>query len=192
MYSESRMCQNGQCTQVGTYARAAGPPGLALWHEPSRQIGRASDDVQTLFYAQPSAGMPDSCMAREWKKSRLGSLPMLPSACASSMSPVASRGGIAIQSWTRWRCWSCMVRIPAMPRHSRVRTKHSRLICMRTWCTQPTRYLYEYTREMTSLNSCILMLNGQQRCRSATTQNKDRHFVDRGRYIQGCKSVTSR
>ncbi|UKZ62281.1 uncharacterized protein TrAtP1_003531 [Trichoderma atroviride] len=79
VYSESRMCQNGQCTQVGTYARAAGPPGLALWHEPSRQIGRASDDVQTLFYAQPSAGMPDSCMAREWKKSRLGSFPMLPS-----------------------------------------------------------------------------------------------------------------
>lgn len=94
---------------LGRYirARTAGPPGLALWHEPSRQIGRASDDVQTLFYVPNHLlACQTRCMAREWKKSRLGRPPHAPlSVCASSMSPVASpvasRGGIAIQSWTR-------------------------------------------------------------------------------------------
>lgn len=113
-------------------ARTTGPPGQALWHEPSRQIGRASDDVQAFFYAQPSAGMPGSCMAREWKKGRLGRPPHAPlSVCASSMSPVASRGGIAVQSLARG-IGSAGEAILVL-NNTRVRTECSRLICIPTY-----------------------------------------------------------
>lgn len=168
-------------------ARATGPPGQALWHEPYRQIGRASDDVQALFYAQPSAGMPGSCMAREWKKGRLGRPPHAPfSVCASSMSLVASRGGIAVQFGLRLERLYLSCITPETVQSTAGRS-----------ASLPITYgqvgICTSTREMTSsLNSCILLLNGQQRCKSATTQNKDQHFVDRGRYIQGCNSVASR
>jgi len=124
MYSESRMCQ-----MCDVHTRARNRP---TWHEPYRQIGRASDDVQALFYAQPSAGMPGSCMAREWKKGRLGRPPHAPlSVCASSMSPVASRGGIAVQSLARG-IGSAGEAILVL-NNTRIRTECSRLICIPTY-----------------------------------------------------------
>lgn len=135
------------------------------------------------------------------RKAGWADLPMLPSPSAPvaclRLHPrwhpaVALPSNLGLEARQRWRCCTYMVYlygIPAVSTYSRARTKHSsRPTCMRTWCIRPSTLgacTWTSTREMTSLNSCILMLNGQQqRCRSATTQNKDRQFVDRGRYVQ--------